>query len=329
MAEKKTEKKVIALTGANSFLGEKVCERLQLNPDYRVIVLDVRKPENISKESLFYKVDLTEPTVDLTLSEIFSTHRVDTVIHCAFLTNPTRRVSFAHELEVIGTLHLLHACAKVKIRKFILRSTTLVYGAHPLNPNFITEDRPLTKDMNYPYIRDKVEVEEMVDKFAKKNKDIIVTVLRFAPILGPTVKNYFTEYLRKPFVITLLGYDPLVQFLHEDDAVDAFMLAVEKDVPGVFNIVGDGVLPLSTVVKLVGKFNLPVIHFFAAPLVNFLYSFNLSPVSSKHLNFLRFPCVADGEKARKELGFRPRYNIKECVESFAGMERLRGLKLVE
>jgi UDP-glucose 4-epimerase len=323
------KRKVIAITGANSFLGANLCQRLQIDSRYKVIAIDMKKPSFLLKDTLFYKVDLTEPTVDLTLSDIISTNRIDTVVHCAFFTNPTRKSAYAHELEVIGTMHLLHACAKVGIRKFILRSSTLVYGANPLNPNFITEDYPLAESSNYRYIRDKVEVEKMVEKFKRKNPNTIVTILRFGIILGPTVKNFFTEYLRRPFVITLLGYDPLFQFLHEEDAVDALKLAVEKDCDGVYNIVGDGVLPISTVIKLAGRINMPVFHPVAIPLVQFLFSTGVSPIGGKHLDFLRFVCIADGEKAKKEMGFIPKYSVKECIESFAGMQRLRELHLVE
>jgi UDP-glucose 4-epimerase len=130
-------------------------------------------------------------------------------------------------------------------------------------------------------------------------------------------------------VITLLGYDPLFQFLHEEDAVDALKLAVEKDCDGVYNIVGDGVLPISTVIKLAGRINMPVFHPVAIPLVQFLFSTGVSPIGGKHLDFLRFVCIADGEKAKKEMGFIPKYSVKECIESFAGMQRLRELHLVE
>lgn len=326
---KEEDRKVIAITGVNSFIGANTCQRLQIDSRYKVICLDIKKPPFLSKEALHYKVDLTEPTVDLTLADILSTNNVDTVVHCAFLTNPTRRGAYAHELEVIGTMHLLHACAKVGVRKFILRSSTLVYGPNPLNPNFLTEDHPVAEHSTYRYIRDKAEVEKMVERFKRKNPKTIVTVLRFGILLGPTVKNFFTEYLRRPFVLTLLGYDPLFQFVHEEDAVDAMMLAIEKDCDGVFNIVGEGVLPISTIIKLAGRFNLPVFHPFAYPLVQTLFSIGISPVGSKHLDFLRFPCVADGQKAKEELGFMPRYTVKECVESFAGMQRLRELHLVE
>ncbi len=323
------ERRVIAITGVNSFLGANLCQRIQIDSRYKVIALDIKKPQFLLKETLFYKIDLTEPTVDLTLADIFTTNNVHTVVHCAFLTNPTRKSAYAHELEVIGTMHLLHACAKAGIKKFVLRSSTLVYGANPLNPNFITEDYPLAENSSYRYIRDKVEVEKMAEKFKRKNPNTVVTILRFGIILGPTVKNFFTEYLKRPFVVTLLGYDPLFQFIHEEDAIDVLKLAVEKDCDGVYNIVGDGVLPISTVIKLAGRFNLPVFHPIAIPVVQFLFSTGLSSIGGKHLDFLRFVCVADGKRAKKELGFVPKYSVKECVESFAGMQRLRELHLVE
>lgn len=320
--------RIIAITGANGFIGSNITNRLQFDPRYKVVVLDIKKPDFLQKTAKYYKVDLTEPTVDATIAEILKNENVDTFVHLAFLTNPTRNSSYAHELEVIGTMQVLHACAEVKIKKFILGSTTMVYGATAMNPNFLTEDMPLCSNSNYSYVRDKVEAEHLVERFRKKNPNICVTVLRPCWILGPTIQNYLTRYLYSPVIITLLGYDPLFQLVHEEDVIDAFRLAIEGDHPGIFNIVGKGVLPLSTLLKLAGKINFPMLHIFAYPLIDSLYALGLFGAPSGHLDFIRYIWVADGEKAEKELGFTPKYSTKETLNHFIGMQRLREIKLI-
>jgi UDP-glucose 4-epimerase len=204
----------------------------------------------------------------------------------------------------------------------------MVYGASAMNPNFLTEDMPLCTNSNYSYVRDKVEAEQFVERFRKKNKDICVTVLRPCWILGPTIQNYLTRYLYSPVIITLLGYDPLFQLVHEEDVIDAFRLAIEEDHPGIFNIVGRGVLPLSTLLKLAGKINFPMLHVIAYPLVDMLWAMGLFGAPSGHLDFIKYIWVADGEKAAKELGFTPRYSTKETWNHFIGIQRLREIKLI-
>lgn len=320
--------RVIAITGANGFIGSNITHRLQVDPRYKVVVLDIKKPGFLQKTTKYYKVDLTEPTADATVLDILREENVDTFVHLAFLTNPTIHASYAHELEVIGTMQVLHACAEIKIKKFILGSTTMVYGATAMNPNFLTEDMPLCSNSNYNYLRDKVEAEHIVERFRKKNPHTCVTVLRPCWILGPTIQNFLTRYLYSPVIFTLLGYDPLFQLVHEEDVIDAFRLAIEGDHPGIFNIVGKGVLPLSTLLKLAGKINFPILHVFAYPLVDTLWAMGLFGAPSGHLDFIRYIWVADGERAEKELGFTPKYSTKETLNHFIGIQRLREIKLI-
>jgi len=125
-----------------------------------------------------------------------------------------------------------------------------------------------------------------------------------------------------------MGFDPLVQFLHEVDAISALHLSVVRDVPGTFNIVGDGVLPLSTVVKLAGRIALPVPHPLARTMTALGWVAQLVQAPPTFLKYLRFLCVADGRKARESLGFAPAYTSREALLDFVNAQRLREVKLL-
>lgn len=321
--------KTIAILGAHTFIGQRVLRRLQARGDAPLVIIDLKRPKELDKEHKFYKVDLTQPTADAILADILEREQVDTVIHLAFTTSPSRNQTYAHELEVIGTLNLLHACARHRLRKLIVRSTTMVYGAHPSNPNFLDEDAPLRASRSYPFVRDKAEVESLIKRHRTKHPETCITVLRPCSILGPTVRNFITEYLRRPVCMTLLGFDPLFQLVHENDVIDAFELALEKDLSTDFNIVAPGVLPLSTIIKLAGRPTVPVFHPMAYPLVQAAWLAGLSPAPAPHLDYIRYLWVADGDKATRELGFRPRHSTRETVEAFAGVQRLRDVRLLE
>jgi UDP-glucose 4-epimerase len=253
---------------------------------------------------------------------------VDTFVHLGFLASPTRNTSAAHELESVGTLHVLHACRERPVRKLIMGSSTQLYGPRFDNPNFLSESHPLRGLSGCPFLSDKIDAEQQVEAYARDHQAATVTVLRFAPLLGPTVENFVTRWLALGYVPTLLGFDPLVQFVHEVDALAALKLAIDRDVSGVFNIAAEGVLPASTVIKLAGRKNLPLPHFVAERLAALLWLAGLSDVPAPMLEFLRHLCVADGERGRAELGFSPGYTTREAVLEFGATLRLREARLL-
>jgi UDP-glucose 4-epimerase len=317
------EKRVVAVTGACGFAGSETIKRLEEDRRYaKILALDIRKPSFPLDKTTFYKVDLTLPSADADLAAILASEQVDTLLHAAFLSSPTHATAWAHELEDIGTMHVLNACAEAGVRKFVLSSTTLVYGPHPLNPNFLTEDHDLKGDPRSPFIQDKVGAEMQVRRFRKENPEATVTVLRVAPTLGPTVQNYLTRLFTRPFAPRLMGYDPLLQFVHEQDVVDAFKLAIDGDHDGEFNIVGEGVLPYSTVLAMMGKVSLPIPSFLAKPLARALWATQIFDAPPGLLDFLRFLCVADGARAGQVLGFAPRNDIKETIQDLLGVADL-------
>ncbi len=321
--------RVVALTGADGFLGRNLIGLLEDDDRVsRIVALDVERPATAGRKTRFYKVDLTQPRVDARLAEILASEQVETLLHMAFLSSPTHASAWAHELESVGTLHVLNACRERPVRKFVLWSHTMLYGASPRNPNFIPETHPLRAQSASRYLRDKIEAEQVVASFAKASPGTLVTVLRLAPLLGPTVSNYLTRYLGRTLVPTVMGFDPLMQFLHEVDALAAFKMAVMRDMPGVYNIVGDGVLPLSTAIQLAGRMHLPIPHPVFHPIARALWTAQLSEAPPTFVEYLRWICVADGDKAANELQFRPAFTTREAVLDYASAQRMRDARLL-
>ncbi len=322
-------KRTVALTGADSFLGKNLIGLLEDDDRVgRILAFDVKNPPTGGRKTRFYKVDLTQPSVDARIAEILAAEDVDTFLHLAFLSSPTHASAWAHELESVGTMHVLNACRERPVRKFILWSQTILYGADPANPAYLTESAPQRGHADSRFLRDKIEAEQVVARFAKQSPGTVVSVLRLAPILGPTVDNYLTHYLGRRLVPTLMGFDPLMQFTHEVDALAAFKLAVMRDAPGVFNIASEGVLPLSTVIKLAGRLALPIAHPVAYPMARALWAAQLSEAPWMFLDYLRWVCVADTELAARELRWRPAFTTREAVLDHAGAQSLRDAHLL-
>jgi UDP-glucose 4-epimerase len=322
--------KVVALTGASSFLGANLIGLLEEDERvHRIVSLDVKPPATAGKKTCVYEVDLTQPAAESRLAEILAAERVDTLLHLAFLASPTHAAAWAHELESVGTMHVLVAARHAQVRKLVAWSQTILYGAHPSNPNFLSEQHPLRASVREPFFLDKIEAEGEAARFAQRAPGSVVTILRTAPILGPTVENYVTRYLSRRLVPTMMGFDPLLQFIHEVDAIAAFKLAVDRDVPGTFNVVGEGVLPLSTVIKLAGRVAIPVPHPLAETLTALGWAAQIADAPPVFLKYLRFLCVADGQKAWDTMGFRPAYTTREALLDFTSAQRLRDVKLLQ
>jgi UDP-glucose 4-epimerase len=321
--------RAVAITGAAGFLGSNLIGSLEEDDRIgRIVALDSSPLPIAGKKTRFYEVDLTQPTAEARVAEILAAERVDAIVHLAFLAEPTHATAWAHELESVGTMHVTVAARQAKVRKLVLWSHTWLYGAHPSNPNFLTEKHPLRAPKSEPFFADKIEAEEQARKLAQRSPGVVVTILRMAPILGPTVHNAFTRYLARRVVPTMMGFDPLVQFLHEVDAIAALHLTLLRDVPGTYNIVGDGVLPLSTVIKVAGRIALPVPHPLARSLTALGWVAQLVEAPPTFLKYLRFLCVADGARAQTALGFTPAYTSREALLDFVSAQRLRDVKLL-
>jgi UDP-glucose 4-epimerase len=313
----------IAITGGNRFLSGLLIKRLTDTPTvHEIHVLDVKLPDVPSGKIIFHRIDLTRDGADSEMAKIMSQNKITTLVHAALYSGPQREAGKARELESIGTFQVLNAAAEAGLKRLIVFSDTFVYGAHPGNPNFISEKTHL-RVAGPGFVRARVDVEKQIEEFANDYKDCEVCVLRFAPILGPTSDNVRARYFTVGLVPKVMGYDPLLQFIHEEDALRAALLAIPSHVRGVFNIVGKGVLPLSTGIHMAGKIPLPVVGLVCRTVFSLGYSLRIWDLSPGLVPFYQYLCVCDGSKAKKQLSFQAEYSSRQALKSMIEAGRLR------
>jgi UDP-glucose 4-epimerase len=206
----------------------------------------------------------------------------------------------------------------------VLKSSTMVYGAYPDNPAFLAEEHPISGSRAYGYSRDLVEIESFCNGFRRQVPEMALTILRFPGIIGPTADTPLTRFLKEPLAPVLMGFDPLMQVIHEQDVIDVVVHSVLNDLPGVFNIAADGIIPLRKLMTLAGKIPVPVFHLFAYWGNDLLG--NVGVPTRRYLpiglDYLRYPWVADLSKMHDAFGFLPRYTAEEALREFAGEMRL-------
>jgi UDP-glucose 4-epimerase len=307
----------IAITGGASYLGSRVLRRLvEARGADAVVAVDIAAPPTTLRGVRHRMVDLTLPGADRRLIEVLRDEDVDTILHAAFFTTPRRDAAYAHELESIGTLHLAAAAAAAGVRHLLLRSFTAVYGASGQNPSFVTEDRRPGDHSRLTWVRDKVEAEDHAFSFSRRYPSLGVTVLRFATLLGPGVHTFYTRIFSKRVVPVVLGYDPLVQLLHPEDALAAVDAALAKGPCGVVNVVPRATISLLTALHLANKLTVAIPHVVAYPVADVWWGTGVGEAPGGFVDYARFPFVADGEKARLELGFEPVHTSRDALMAY-------------
>ncbi len=178
----------------------------------------------------------------------------------------------------------------------------------------------LRGNKTYPYGYNKRIADEMIQAFAKENPELIITTLRPCTVFGPQVNNYVSRMLFRRLTIGIMGSDPEVQFIHEDDMVIALLLAMEKEKAGIFNIAGDKTITTREIAKIIGTVVVPLPAFLVYPLLELLWKLHCPgiEVNRGYLNYVRFPFIADNSRAKEELDFHPRYDslatLKETIK---------------
>ena len=245
--------------------------------------------------------------------EIFR-HGVAAVVHLGVMHDPHESSVEHHEFNVVGLQRVLEYVETYKIPKMLLLSSANVYGPRPDNPQLIREDAPLLGAGPFSDIRDLVELDMLVNAFFWRNPGTDTVILRPAHILG-TVKNAPSNYLRLDVVPTLLGFDPMIQVVHQRDVLHAIDLALAPGVRGIFNIGGPEPISLSKAITVLQRRIVAVPHSLAKAAVKNLFRFKLTSFPAPELDFIRYVCMVDDTKARSELGYLPAHNVEATLRA--------------
>jgi len=296
----------ILVTGICGRLGRRLARAL--HRDGRVIGIDRRPFEDKPKDVVFHRIDIRRKKVQ----DIFRSVRLSAVVHLGVMHDPRVSQSEHHSFNVVGLKRLLEFVMMYDVPKLVVLSSANVYGPRPDNPQLLSEDAPLLGGAEFGEIRDLIEVDMLAQSFFWRRPQTETVILRPVHILG-AVRNAPSNYLRLPILPTLLGFDPMMQVVHQDDVIGAILCALAPGARGIYNIAGPPPAPLSRVVAATGRAHLPVPHALARRLVGELFRFRATSFPAPELDHLRYVCMVDDARARSELGYTPRSDFTRTI----------------
>jgi len=305
-------RQVVVVTGISGNLGRTLTKLLHRTE--RIVGLDRRPFPGAPKDVELFQLDLRKKKAE----DVFRIHEVKAVIHMGIMHDPRMSSEEHHSFNVVGTTRVLEAVAKFGVKKVVVLSSANVYGPSPDNSNFLSEDAPLMAASRFSGVRDLIEVDMLAHGFFWRHPDIETVILRPVHILGPSIRNAPSNYLRLRHPWVLAGFDPMLQLIHQEDAARAMVEALRPGLKGVYNVVGPGEVPLSAVLRELGRTPIPVPHPIARPLLGALFRYRLANFPPPELDHIQFLCMVDGSRWRADVGWVPQHSMKDTIRSVDG-----------
>jgi UDP-glucose 4-epimerase len=301
----------VLVTGISGHLGRALAKLL--HTEARVVGVDRRPFPGRPKDIAHHQVDIRKAKVE----EAFRHRRVDALIHLGIMHDPRMPPSEHHSFNVIGTHKILDMCVRHGVRKVVVLSSANVYGPRPDNSNFLPEETPLMAAERFSEMRDLIELDMYAQSFMWKHPAIETVILRPVNIVGPTVRNAPSNYLRLARPVTVLGFDPMIQLIHEEDVCRALALALRPGLRGVFNVTGPGEVPLSSILRELERRPVAVPHPLVRPLLRRAYEARLTGFPPEEVDHVQYLCVVDGSRFVREAGWAPSRTLRETIRSVA------------
>ena len=299
-------KKTVLVTGAAGALAKRVIARL--HGRYNVVAVDFRRKVETDAGIPSYRVEMEKRGFE----DIFLNHQIDAVLHIGRIFAHESSRDRRYNANVLGSKKLLELCRKYGVSQVLIHSTYYVYGASAYNPALLDEDHPLKASEVTMDLVDSVELESLANIYLWKHPELNITILRPCNVLGPGVRNSMSLLLSHTYTPVLLGFSPMMQFLHVDDMADAMVLAFEKNKPGIYNVAPDDYIPYQRAVEECGCRKLPVpgippvVPKFMSSLLNWGAFF-----PPYLINYFKYPVILDGRLFAETFGWKPKRNLND------------------
>jgi UDP-glucose 4-epimerase len=296
----------ILVVGASGATARKLVGRLA-HEGHTVVGIDRRPWVNPPVE--FHELDVRKRGAE----DVFRRVRPHAVVHMATITSLAVPGEERHRINLGGTRAVFEYSRLYGVEHCVFVGRHTFYGAGPESPLFHTEDEPPQELNRFPELADLVAADLYAATALWRTPDLTTTVLRVCYTLGPSGDGTLARFLRGKRVPLIMGFDPLFQFMHEDDAVGALVLTLERRPRGIFNVAGPQPLPLSQVVRQAGRVPLPLPEFVVAAMLGRI---GLPKLPTGALGHVKYPVVVDARAFRQATGFVNAHDEIAAVHAF-------------
>jgi nucleoside-diphosphate-sugar epimerase len=297
---------VVAVTGAAHDLGLALAARLARSARFaRVVAIDDHRGD--LSGVLWRVVDVRDPILARRLAGI------DVIVHADLDLAPDSDPRARRAHNVRGAQTVLTAAAAGGVRRVVLVTSAMVYGAHPDNPVPLPESAPLAAELDGSVVGDFLEIEHLAERSPRSNPGMEVTVVRPAALVGEGIDTLITRHFEAPRLLLVKGCAPRWQFCHVSDLMSAIELAAAGEAKGAFAVGCDGWLEQEQVEELSGlrRIELPAGVTFAT--AQRLYRAGITPQPVSGLHYVVYPWVVDCQTLRDH-GWRPSVSNTEALE---------------
>jgi len=306
----------VLITGGSGYLGSRIVQRLARRADVDSIInVDIAAalPPQPDKVRLVRR-SVTEPLTDL-----FTAERVDLALHLAWVLDPMRDAERQRAICIGGTQRFLDGCAQGGVPHVLFMSSGTAYGAHPEHGAPVSESTPLKSHHHFQYSAEKREAEELCRRLAADRPGTLLQIPRPCVVGGPHVDNYIFRSVDKAVTFRPLGRRCQLQLVHEDDCADAIVAILDSELPGAFNIAGDGVLSLDYVYRRLGVRAVPLPLRVLKAVAGMAWTrgwTELTEAPPEFLSFIAYPWLISNRRVKEEVGYAFRYTAAETLTAY-------------
>ncbi len=298
----------VLITGIAGTIGRKVASLL-LARGHTVFGIDRRPWPDAPRHVEVINVDIRKRAAE----DVIRTKHPDCVIHMATITHFKADADERYRVNLGGTRAVFEQCHRHGVKEAIFVGRHTFYGAAADAPLYHTESDPPLAVSTFPELADLVAADLFAASALWRFPEMKTTVLRTVYTLGPSLTGTLATYIRPKRVPTVLGFDPLYQFMHEDDCARAIAEVPGRGMKGIFNIAGPQPIPLSSMLRLAGRRNIPV----PEPLYTALLGhFGFPRLPPGAVNHIKFPVVVDDSAFREATGFSHELDEAQAVGAF-------------
>lgn len=311
-------KRSVLVTGGGGYIGTEVVRRLAARAEdgVRVVATDVRIPpaERKVRHAVYQRLDVR----DAALGELLNRYGIDTVVHLAAVVTPgkKRNAEFERSVDVLGTENVARCAVEAGVEQLVVTSSGAAYGYHADTPVPVMEDAPLRANASFTYADNKRQVETLLAEYRESHPELKQLVFRPGVVLGERTSNQITDLFRKRVMLAVRGFSTPWTFVWDEDVAGAILHGVEERSTGIYNLVGDGAVPLEEVAKMVGIPLCPLPVWLLREGIRVLSWLGATQFGPEQVDFLRYRPVLSNERLKSAFGYVPRKTSRETLEYF-------------